>query len=48
MRGALLWSTFLLDDIGFRRFKMNGGTMEESLATRAGRHYEQYRDGDQA
>jgi RNA polymerase sigma factor (sigma-70 family) len=48
MRGALSRSTFLLDDIGFRRFRMNGGTMEESLATRAGRLFEQYRDGDQA
>jgi RNA polymerase sigma factor (sigma-70 family) len=48
MRGARSRSIFLLDDVGFRRFRMNGGTVEDSLATRAGRLFAQYRDGDQA
>jgi RNA polymerase sigma factor (sigma-70 family) len=48
MRGARSWSIFLLDDVGSRRFTMNGGTVEDSLATRAGRLFAQYRDGDQA
>ena len=39
--------------IGFRRCRMNGGTVEmahveDSLAARAGRLFAQYRDGDQA
>lgn len=36
------------DGIGFRRCCMNGGTVEDSLATRAGRLFAEYRDGDQA
>jgi RNA polymerase sigma factor (sigma-70 family) len=37
----------LLDDAGFRRFRMNGDTVEDSLAARAGLLFAQYRDGDQ-
>jgi RNA polymerase sigma factor (sigma-70 family) len=35
-------------EVGFRRSRMNGGIVEDSLATRAGRLFAQYRDGDQA
>jgi RNA polymerase sigma factor (sigma-70 family) len=37
----------MLDDAGFRRFRMNGDTVEDSLATRVGLLFAQYRDGDQ-
>jgi RNA polymerase sigma factor (sigma-70 family) len=48
MHGARSRSTFLLDDVGFRRCSMTGGTVEDSLATRAGRLFAEYRDGDDA
>jgi RNA polymerase sigma factor (sigma-70 family) len=38
----------LPDDVGFRRCRMNGGTVEDSLAARAGRLFAEYREGDQA
>jgi RNA polymerase sigma factor (sigma-70 family) len=38
----------LPNEVGFRRFRMNGDIVEDSLATRAGRLFAQYRDGDQA
>jgi RNA polymerase sigma factor (sigma-70 family) len=36
------------DDIALRRSSMSGGTVEDSLATRAGRLFAQYREGDEA
>jgi RNA polymerase sigma factor (sigma-70 family) len=38
----------LPDELGFRRCRMTGGTMEDSLATQAARLFAEYRDGDQA
>jgi RNA polymerase sigma factor (sigma-70 family) len=38
----------LPDDVVLRRCCMNGGTVEDSLASRAGRLFAEYRDGDQA
>jgi RNA polymerase sigma factor (sigma-70 family) len=46
--GARPRSSPLPHEVGFRRFRMNGGIVEDSLATRAGRLFAQYRDGDQA
>ncbi len=46
--GACSRSSRLPNEVGFRRFRMNGGIVEDSLATRAGRLFAQYRDGDQA
>src|SRR4029450_5818268 len=46
--GARLRSASLPHEVRFRRFRMNGGIVEDSLATRAGRLFAQYRDGDQA
>jgi RNA polymerase sigma factor (sigma-70 family) len=36
------------NEIAFCRCRMTGGTVEDSLATRAGRLFAEYRDGDQA
>jgi RNA polymerase sigma factor (sigma-70 family) len=46
--GARPRSSPLPHEVGFRRSRMNGGIVEDSLATRAGRLFAQYRDGDQA
>ena len=35
------------DDVALRRCMMAGGTVEDTLATRAGRLFAEYRDGDQ-
>jgi RNA polymerase sigma factor (sigma-70 family) len=48
MQDACSRSTFLLNDVEFRRCSMTGGTVEESLATRAGRLFAEYRNGDEA
>ena len=36
------------NEVAFRECCMNGGTVEDSLAARAGRLFAEYRDGDQA
>ena len=36
------------NEVAIRRCSMNGGTVADSLATRAGRLFAEYRDGDQA
>ena len=46
--GARPRSSPLPHEVGFRRSRMNDGIVEDSLATRAGRLFAQYRDGDQA
>ena len=48
MLGAGVRSSVLPNGVAFRRCGMNGGTVEDSLAARAGRLFAEYRDGDQA
>src|SRR6187200_211848 len=48
MLGAGVRSSVLPNGVTFRRCSMNGGTVEDSLAARAGRLFAEYRDGDQA
>jgi RNA polymerase sigma factor (sigma-70 family) len=48
MCGVDVRSNVLPNEVAFRRCSMNGGTVEDSLATRAGRLFAEYRDGDHA
>ena len=48
MPGAGVRSSVVPNEVAFYWCRMNGGTVEDSLATRAGRLFAEYRDGDQA